>query len=617
MSSKSFEVVKSSINSVYIEPKNIFRIPRFQRQYTWEEKQIEEFWDTINSEQAIFLGTIIFDVRDKTSNKITEIIDGQQRYLTIQILGSVVRNIILKLGNAEKDLKYKQKAAGIHKRILGRQDVDDDDVFYNYLITGDSIKTFFEKYIQNNPSLEITEELVVLKNSEEERVKKAYLKFHELISNIIANKSYDEKIDWLKELISIKLGQHYFVKIEIEDEDLAYEIFETVNAKGVDLSVADLIKNQIFKHVIGSHDKYLDTAKSQWGSILETLNDIEFSLKDFLSYYWTSKYEYVTDKKLYSAIREKFKNDKKKWENFLSDLKNNSEYLRIIVSGSIDDVFIHFGDDKNEGEKVYNSLRVLRNTNAKTWIVLYLCLFRNLDSSNDKKPNIPFALANRWQIIEKFTFLYFQILNAQGNWYFKLIKDFSKQLEIYVTAGKSKEEYINLFIKELFTHFKNKLPTFTVFEEGFESIQYRDDKKSRIIIRYILNELEEKIGGNLNEGYDEGKVSIEHVLPQAPKEWGLTKKIIKSHVNKLGNLTLIGKALNGKMGNKPLSDKIEIAKGSNIKLVSQLLENIEKKEWDFYRISSDKDFTAIEKRLEYLSKIANEIWVDDLRKRMG
>jgi uncharacterized protein with ParB-like and HNH nuclease domain len=618
MSTNNF-VVKATIGDVYIKPKNKYRIPRFQRQYTWEEKQIEEFWETIYSDIPTFIGTIIFDVKEKESNNIIEIVDGQQRYISIQILGAVIRDLIIEHGKKEHIKDFNNQSDGFNKLIIGSQDDFDSKRFYDFLIPGDSIKDFLKKHIQNNPSEVITSELIVTKNSEEEKVKKAYLKFKELILKEINGLDFDKTCDWLKQLVNNKLSKHYFVKIEIEDENLAYEIFETVNAKGVDLSVADLIKNQIFKNVIGKDDKYIDSAKEKWKQILETLGNNDFSLKDFISYYWSSRYEYVSDKKLYSSIKEKFGNSKLNWNQFLDDLVLNSKYLNLILNGSIEDIELHFGNDKGEALKVYNSLRVLRSTNAKTWIILYMSLFRNLDSSGSKKPNIPLLLSNRWEIIQKFTFLYFQILSLPGNWYFKLICDVAKKIELYASEKKVKIEFVNLFKVDLFAHFKTKLTSYETFEEGFKTIQYKDDQKSRIIIRYILNELENKIGGNTDEGYDENKVSIEHILPRDPKEWKLTKTFIKQHVNTLGNLTLIGKNLNGELGNKKIGEKIEIIEKSNTKLslIKELVEKVNSQEWDFEKISSDKDFDAIEKRLIYYAKKGHQIWNDDLKTKMG
>ncbi|HCQ12594.1 DUF1524 domain-containing protein, partial [Flavobacterium sp.] len=322
--------------------------------------------------------------------------------------------------------------------------------------------------------------------------------------------------------------------------------------------------------------------------------------------------------KLYSSIRDKFKLNKKNWENFLNDLVLNAEYLNLILNGSFDDILLFFKNDRSEAIKVYNSLRVLRSTKAKTWIILYLCLFRNLDSQ-EKETNIPFQLSNRWEIIQKFTFLYFQILSLPGNWYFKLVSDFCKKIEDGVENKKQKNHFVEIFTKNLYAEFKTKMPTFDNFNDGFKTIEYKEDQKSRIIIRYVLNEFEEKIGGNKNEGYNEEKVSIEHILPRDPRQWKVSKKLIKQYVNTLGNLTIISKVTNGKLENKIISDKIKIIKenGSTIKLVNELVDNIENKEWDFDKIRTAKDFEAIEKRLDYLSRKAYEIWNDDLKKKMG
>ncbi|HCQ12596.1 DUF262 domain-containing protein, partial [Flavobacterium sp.] len=200
MSKGYFLVERKTIGDVYIQPKNKFRIPRFQRQYTWEENQIEEFWETIVSKDPVFIGTIILDISEKDNENIVEIIDGQQRYLTIQILGAVIRNVILIQGKLSTDEKFEKKAKGINTRIIGTPNVDDDELYDDYLIPGDSIKDFFKKYIQNYPSNlieEINDKLKVQKNSEEERVKKAYLKFKILVEKEIESLSFKDKYEWL------------------------------------------------------------------------------------------------------------------------------------------------------------------------------------------------------------------------------------------------------------------------------------------------------------------------------------------------------------------------------------------------------------------------------------
>lgn len=615
MESDNF-VVKALINDVYIKPKNKFCIPRFQRQYAWEEEQIIDFWETINSTKPTFLGTIIFDVKDKKKKNVIEIVDGQQRYLTIQILGAALRNIAYEKFKTSKNSIFEDLGKGIKIKLLGAPDDYEPKKFDYYLQTGDSIKDFFYKYIQNENHDEILN-IEIARKSEEERVKKAYLELFKSIEKELNMLSEFEQISWLKEFIDKKLAIHFFVKIEIAEEGLAYEVFEAVNAKGVDLSVADLIKNQVFKHVVDKNNNNLDEAKEKWAYILEVLADNDFSIKDFISYYWSSKYKYESDKNLYQAIIKKLGNNKELWRGFLNDLANNVDYLHQILQGNYDGILVLTGKNKKEAGRLYQSLRVLRNIKAKTWIILYLTLFRNFVVNESPYKN---TLNKKWTIIEKFTFMYFHILNLPGNWYFKTICSFAEKVDIIDKNRFTNKEFASLFSTYLFKPFNDKMPNDNKeFIEGFLSINYKDDERSRIIIRYVLNEIEEKMGGKHNEGYSEDKVNIEHILPQNPKQWGLSKKDIKDYVNQIGNLTLLGIIINGELGDKDYDEKMKILLDHNtsINMVKDLVRKCQTGEYTFKNIQENKDFSVINQRSNEFAEKAFAIWCVDLKAMMG
>lgn len=98
----------------------------------------------------------------------------------------------------------------------------------------------------------------------------------------------------------------------------------------------------------------------------------------------------------------------------------------------------------------------------------------------------------------------------------------------------------------------------------------------------------------------------------------MKKSDIKTHINRLGNLLLISDRLNGKLGNKSCKDKLEIIDNSKteMELLRELIKNLKAKIWDFQAITP-VNFEAIEKRQKYLSTISYEIWVTDLRKKLG
>lgn len=617
----TFTIEKKSINDIFIKPNQQFEIPRYQRQYAWEEENIEEFWKTIIGDDEVFLGTVIFNVQRKNSEGIIEIIDGQQRYLTIQILAAVLRDFCLEKTTNPKD-EFDQAAQGVITTIIAQ--ADDFRAFgpnvdrYN-LRPGDSIKDFFLKYIQEKPAkgAHMSKEVETGKDPERERVKKAYLKFRSLFDKAIEGWSDAQSISFVEEIIKKKLGPHFFARIEIDDENLAYEIFETVNAKRVDLNVADLIKNQIFRHVLGPDDGFEDSAKQKWSQITTTLQGIKFPIKDFLSYYWDSKYGYVGTK-LYRAIRNEFGSDKEKWKFFLDDLVVHAELMSVIIQGSLHDIHEIVGDWK-DANAIYDSLRVLRSTKAKTWSILYLCLLRHVRTDSGEPSRIPFSIRKKWDVFAKFTFLYYQILNASGNWYFQTIWNFATELEQMIENKKGKKEIESRF-NQLLTSFSGQLPSSKEeFDSGFLKLRYKTDNDAKVIIRYVLSEIESELAGKYYVGYDETLVNIEHVLPQKPKEWGLKVGEIKDFVNCIGNLLLISVPQNGSIGNKPLSDKIaHFKEHSTLKHVGVFVDKVESKEWNFAAMNSiEKDFSAIEVRGAELSQLGYKIWVTDLKKSMG
>ena len=141
-----------------------------------------------------------------------------------------------------------------------------------------------------------------------------------------------------------------------------------------------------------------------------------------------------------------------------------------------------------------------------------------------------------------------------------------------------------------------------MFIEKFQEIKYGTSPKNRKLIKYILSKFENHLHGRNEFTLNHQVINIEHVLPQTPDNWGLTKQEIKEYVNNLGNLVLIDQSLNGQMGNKSLADKTPILCQSNLKMNKLIVEQIKENDnvWD--QIS-------IEKRNEDIATVSyDSIW---------
>ena len=141
----------------------------------------------------------------------------------------------------------------------------------------------------------------------------------------------------------------------------------------------------------------------------------------------------------------------------------------------------------------------------------------------------------------------------------------------------------------------------SIFKEKFEdNLTYKKSAQAIRLMHYFFAKIE---SNENNEGFDPQKMSIEHILPQNPKEWNLTKNQVKGYVNKVGNLTLVFEDDNGKMGNKILTEKLPILKKSRLTINNRFIENLKKDDdaliWNEAEIDS---------RTKELCEIALNIW---------
>jgi len=135
-----------------------FKIPRFQRPYSWDRENIQDFWDDVvrDTPADYFIGSMVVY---KAGSQRYGVVDGQQRLTTITILLSVLRNALDNAGH--KDL-----AGGIHG-LIERKNIDNQDEF---ILSTETSYPFFQDRIQKwgPPDLQVE----VLK--EEENLQKAF-----------------------------------------------------------------------------------------------------------------------------------------------------------------------------------------------------------------------------------------------------------------------------------------------------------------------------------------------------------------------------------------------------------------------------------------------------------
>ena len=351
-----FEAKDSQLMDILFTAHKKFRVPRYQRPYAWTEDQIADFWNDLTSDDySNFIGSLILNAEHFEKTNCYEIIDGQQRLLTITIFCAVLRDITKEIDPKKADL--------FHRKDIVIE--DNEGNWINRIECGETLKDFFEKNVQSNTSSILDTNP---STKEEKLVKQNYKYFYDKISSYL--KTFPEnskKLEYLQNLRK-KILALPVIKIEIKSEDDAYEIFETTNARGIDLSVADLLKNVIFNKLKNTDEK--DIAKEYWDEIVSNIQGTNTELKKFIRYFWISTYPLVPEKKLFKTI----KNTITDWEKLLFDLHEASKWYEKLVVGNID-----AWEDIKSGDHIFKSLRALRIMNVSQCYVLFLSILRNLD----------------------------------------------------------------------------------------------------------------------------------------------------------------------------------------------------------------------------------------------
>ena len=200
--------------------KERYRIPIYQRPYSWEEKNIKDFLESIfdafkevnkkdckTNAKPVFFGTIQLDL-NKDDNTL-DIVDGQQRLTTFLLFLDLLQR------NEINPKEY----------IDCSMVIDSEKI--KEVLNDDNIKNTSSKYYENRKLL-----------------KKEVEHFE---------KEFKHKNEFYTELKDFVLDNVYFVKLTTEGMDLSevVSVFNTINTTGLDLNATDIFKVRYYNYLRG------------------------------------------------------------------------------------------------------------------------------------------------------------------------------------------------------------------------------------------------------------------------------------------------------------------------------------------------------------------------------
>lgn len=556
--------------SIISESKKLM-VPMYQRAYSWTEEEWEELFDDIllgqKNKNKHYMGALVFINRP---NGKFEVVDGQQRLTTIAI---IIHSMIKILNqciefNINKEINLERRE--LVKTYVGKKS-SIDLTWENKLELNEENNKFYNTYIMNSEratgipaKISSTNKLLI------QCQEYYYQKILEYIGVKDIKKITEKKIALMLKLSEYIIENLIFVRIVATNELSAYTIFETLNDRGIELSITDLLKNYLLSIFKRKNDR--EIAKNMWDNTIETIELKNFPT--FLRHYWMIKNKLVRKENLFKEIKNIII-DKKTAFEFLDELNSFSN-----IYAALNDENHEFWKDSSKLREHVQNLRILR---VKQCFPLLMATIKYLDKKYWEKA---------FFACEVISFRYLTISgknpNALEDVYNKICNKISiKEIKSY---NDMKIALLNSSIYVKDEEFKNNFETKTINTKGNQKIA-----------KYILIKINSEIDNDgVSLKIDDANLTLEHILPETPnEEWKkiFTNEEIDENVYRIGNFTLLSSTKNRKIGNESYDKKKNIYKISNIAMT----KNIEK----FY---PQWNMDSINKRQEEMFKKAKDIW---------
>jgi hypothetical protein len=523
-------------------------VPNYQREYKWGKDEALEFLDDLKGSaetgKQLFLGTLIFDVSNRAHGKIA-IVDGQQRVTTILLLLVACRE-------RAKALGAHNIATKIQDKITFTDPTTAESVGAR-LISSESIRDVFEEICKADWS-----GLFPSKISKKTRVKRQVSRLkptYDYFASKIASLTREQLSAFLKALYS-----SYAVRIDIEDVEEAFSIFERTNARGLDLEASDLLKNYLF--AAGVPD-----LEAKWQQILD---NAEGTILRMLKFFYVAKKGYVAKAELYKKIKEYSRTISP--AELVGQLEQFSEFysdIRLATDSSLKAYFESIGcsaivTDQNKFERVQHALQGLRLFKiSQIYPVLYAALSRLIAENEGGNANKAKLVVELFEQLERYHFVNNAVCDRVGNEVEKLYAEFSAQYALAADFETTTKALIDALKKQLATEeeFVSRFVELTYEPETIPLIAYVFDRFNN----YGLHPGQRIPIFNADTKVLRKNHNIEHFYPQNPVS---LPKI--PEVDNIGNLLAISFRTNSKLGNAEPQEKLGLLTGKLEKEVQNL-----------------------------------------------
>ena len=543
-----------------------YSVPPYQRDYSWKQEHWEDLWEDLLTIEASredhYMGAIVLESGER---KQFRVIDGQQRMATLSILILACVDYLYGLAAEGVDADAnKERAALLESSYLGAKDPTSLRITPKLKLNANDDDFFQLNLAQRKPPQGGVRNL----RDSEKLLWDCFQFFKGKMQEKFSRRKQGEEVaGFVSEIVTERL---VFISVRVQDQLSAYTVFETLNARGLELTETDLLKNYLLSLADRLSKSQMDPVLRQWARITARIGIASFP--EFLRHHLNSHREYVRQKQLFKTI----KRDVTTLDHvfaLLDRLEKDAAWFE-----ALNDYASQFWLDYHSAKE---HVRVLNLFNVSQYTPLVLAAKDVFTAPQDLVEIL------RYCAVLSVRF------NGVGRRSTHILEEIYNRAALDVRGGTASTlRSLRQLLRPIY------IPD-DEFEADFSALRLRNRSTSGKCLRYILAKIERQLSGA--DIADEGMTAtIEHILPENLGEAGWEHFHAEAHdrsYERVGNYSLLERNLNGQQaGNAAFAQKQTVYAQSQ------------------YRTSKDlgqvTDWTeeTIAKRQADMAKVAKTVW---------
>ena len=516
-----------------------YRVPPYQRDYSWPEDQWEDLWNDIadlrsRPEDRHYLGALVVEGK---SDREFLVIDGQQRLATLSLLAlAVIAKLRAMADDGIDPDANRERGRELRNRFVGEKDpaslIESSRLYLN-----ETDNAFYQDYL-----VQLRKPLNPRGLPSSNRL--LWNCFRYFVGQLDSLEELGDDGRAVAGLLSETMArQLLFILITVDDELNAYTVFETLNSRRLELTTTDLLKNFLFSQIRVAAD--LEALQRRWRSLMATVDQARFP--EFLRHHLLCELPRVRSQRLFKLVRDRTRTAADVFR-LIDDLEGRADLF-----AAVSDPHHGYWTDLPGAKEYIRDLNLFRVRQA---MPLLFAAWESLSGSD---------FVRVLKLVSVISFRYAVVSGLNSN-----------ALEpVYHRAAKAVMDGDARTPAAVFERLEPIYVDDERTKQNFALLTVRTRGQRKKLAKYILARLEQDAAGGRACDPETDPGTIEHILPENPADaWQETFSAERweASVYRIGNLILLESAANRRVGNDDYAGKLGAYRRSSYALARHIPE---------------------------------------------